>query len=333
MSKSKIRNDKTCLNCKFVVENKFCPNCGQENIETRQTFHHLFFHFFEDLTHYDNTFWRTIKNLLLKPAALSKEYVSGKRLSYLAPVRLYIFISFVTFLVIAMVPISATFALEKESQSSPNTTFNNPKALQKTDTLQDEKTKTINNVFFKDLLTVAQLDSIQKQAPASKKLSDTNYWLLKKLRIVAEQNTVNEIFEKFLSSFGHNLPKVLFIIMPLFAFFLWLFHNKKKWYYFDHGIFTLHYFSFLLLLFLILYLLNKCTAALPQTTVVVLIENVLNWIGIIWMVYYFFPAHHRFYGETRRKSFLKSSLLFLINFIIITFIISLFALYTLINLH
>ena len=85
-----LRKDKTCLNCRHVVENKFCPNCGQKNEDTRKTFHHLFVHFFEDLTHYENAFWRTIRNLLLKPASLTKEYLSGKRLSYLAPVRLYI---------------------------------------------------------------------------------------------------------------------------------------------------------------------------------------------------------------------------------------------------
>ena len=104
MSKKTYRKDKTCLNCKHVVENKFCPNCGQENTDTRKTFHHLFLHFFEDLTHYENAFWRTIKNLLFRPASLSKEYLSGKRLSYLAPVRLYIFISFVTFFLIAVFP-------------------------------------------------------------------------------------------------------------------------------------------------------------------------------------------------------------------------------------
>ena len=99
-----IRKDKTCLNCNYVVEKRFCPNCGQENTDTRKTFSHLFVHFFEDLTHYENAFWKTIKNLILRPSALTKEYLSGKRLSYLAPVRLYIFISFVTFLLIAVFP-------------------------------------------------------------------------------------------------------------------------------------------------------------------------------------------------------------------------------------
>ena len=57
MSKSTVRIDKTCLNCNHVVEHRFCSNCGQENIETRKSFHHLFVHFFEDLTHYENAFW------------------------------------------------------------------------------------------------------------------------------------------------------------------------------------------------------------------------------------------------------------------------------------
>jgi hypothetical protein len=40
--------------------------------------------------------------------------------------------------------------------------------------------------------------------------------------------------------------KSIIYLSSYFAFSL-DFHNKKKWWYFDHGIFTLHYFSFLLL--------------------------------------------------------------------------------------
>ena len=104
MSHNKLRTDKTCLNCNHVVDQRFCPNCGQENIDTRKTFYQLFVHFFEDLTHYENSFWKTIRNLIFKPASLTKEYLSGKRMSYLAPIRLYIFISFVTFFVMSIVP-------------------------------------------------------------------------------------------------------------------------------------------------------------------------------------------------------------------------------------
>nr|WP_315179830.1 DUF3667 domain-containing protein [uncultured Flavobacterium sp.] len=337
MSKSKIRNDKTCLNCRYVVENRFCPNCGQENTDTRKTFHHLFVHFFEDLTHYENAFWRTIKNLLFKPSALTKEYLSGKRLSYLAPVRLYIFISFITFLLIAIFPSEINSSEKTTGKEAIFTTKN--KSFQNTISKNDsvKKSKTASNEedelinFGYD--SVEQLDSIQKHAPESEKLSDFSYWMNKKIQIVKENNTQSEIIEKFISSFTHNLPKVLFVFMPIFAFFLWLFHNKKRWYYFDHGIFTLHYFSFLLLLFLLLFLINKGLTPFSELGLVTFIQVITNFVGIGWMVYYFFPAHHRFYGETRFISFLKSSLLFFINFILIIIILSIFAIYTFINLH
>ncbi|WP_338648165.1 DUF3667 domain-containing protein [Flavobacterium sp. KS-LB2] len=338
MSKSKIRNDKTCLNCRYVVENRFCPNCGQENTDTRKTFHHLFIHFFEDLTHYENAFWRTIKNLLFKPSALTKEYLSGKRLSYLAPVRLYIFISFITFLLIAIFPNTINSnenALKKEPKVTTKNKFLQNTIITKNDSVIENQTNSKDdiNILSFGYESVEQLDSIQKHAPESEKLSDFNYWMNRKIQIVKKNNTQSEIIEKFISSFTHNLPKVLFVFMPIFAFFLWLFHSKKRWYYFDHGIFTLHYFSFLLLLFLLLFLINKGLSPFAALGIVSFIQIVINVIGTAWMIYYFFPAHHRFYGETRLISFIKSSLLFFINFILIIIILSIFAIYTFINLH
>jgi hypothetical protein len=120
--------------------------------------------------------------------------------------------------------------------------------------------------------------------------------------------------------------------MPFFAFNLWVFHNKKRWYYFDHGIFTLHYFSFLLLLFLLLFLTNKVLSLFQESSILSFLSGAINFLGFGWMVYYFYPAHHRFYRETRLVSFLKSSFLFLINFMIVIILLTTFAFYTFINL-
>lgn len=329
MSHSPIRKDKTCLNCRHVVEQKFCPNCGQENTDSRKTFHHLFIHFFEDLTHYENAFWKTIKNLLFKPATLTKEYLSGRRLSYLAPVRLYIFISFITFLLIALFPNKVT---EKLTESEKAITTNIEKAKAEELSYKDKsylKSKTIDKSYFK-LKTMKQIDSIQKYGKEDEKLSEFQYWLYEKVVHVTENNTKKQIIEKFIESFVHNIPKILFIIMPFFAFFLWLFHDKKKWYYFDHGIFTLHYFSFLLLIFLILFIIEKIFGFLGPLS---FISDIITFVGVIWMSYYFYPAHHRFYGESRIVSFVKSVVLFFINFFFILFLLTFYILYTFINLH
>ena len=318
MSKNPIRKDKTCLNCNHVVEKNFCPNCGQENIETRKTFHQLFVHFFEDLTHYENAFWKTIRNLILKPASLTKEYLSGKRMSYLAPFRLYIFISFATFFFIAVIPNNSDIIVINHENDAVVTSGTNLDSLSAT-----------YGVFG----SVKELDSIQKYGSTQDRYPESVFGIVRKIVQVGETNSVEELQTEFLESFKRNFPKVLFIYMPIFAFVLWIFQSKKRWYYFDHGIFTLHYFSFLLLSFLILYLASFVLSLFGENIMTVLTARFLNFVCIIWMLYYFFPAHHRFYEETRLMSCFKGILLFFINSVLISLLLIAYVCYTLINIH
>ncbi len=366
MSKNKLRVDKTCLNCRYVVENRFCPNCGQENIDTRKSFHHLFIHFFEDLTHYENAFWRTIKNLILHPAALTKEYLSGKRMSYLAPVRLYIFISFVTFFMFSIFSSGKTERyIEKQREKSEkmkdslnaknDTVYKEQLELiklvksgmikkQSADSIQkfivEAKQKEINTenedgfmTFENSYTNVAQLDSIQKTAKPDEKRNALLFWLERKIQVIKDKykGRNDELKEKFIETVIHNIPKALFLYMPIFAFLLWLFHNKRKWYYFDHGIFTLHYFSFLLLQVLIIYLVGHFLSLL-KSPIFEIISNGLTFLSTIWMIYYFFPAHHRFYGGKRRTSVFLGSMLFFLNIIFMLLFLTAFITYSLISI-
>ncbi len=78
---------------------RYCQQCGQENIEPRQTVWHLVTHFFSDITHFDGKFFTTVKDLFAKPGFLSREYINGRRMSYLDPIRMYIFTSAIFFIV------------------------------------------------------------------------------------------------------------------------------------------------------------------------------------------------------------------------------------------
>ena len=376
MSKNKLRLDKTCLNCNYVVENKFCPNCGQENTETRKTFHHLFIHFFEDLTHYENSFWKTIKNLMFKPGALTVEYLSGKRLSYLAPIRLYIFVSFITFFLVTILPKNKEDEFIKFNQSNSDEKHLddelNKKEVVKIDFLLQSKKDSLkladeiadveklrrigilkdkvadsmivyykesrklqvknkkNETLQPDYSSIAQMDSIEKVNP--NKISDIEYWFSKRAIILNNKYSDQEIGQKLLESISHNFPKTLFIYMPLFAFLLWIFHNKKRWFYFDHGIFTLHYFSFLLLTSLLLTL-NNFFFSFFDSKIISILKNIINVVIFGWMIYYFFPAHKRFYQETRLISFFKSSFLFFINIILATIVLTLLVFYSLVSIN
>jgi Protein of unknown function (DUF3667) len=369
--KNPLRKDKTCLNCNYVVENRFCPNCGQENTDTRKTFHHLFIHFFEDLTHYENAFWKTIKNLILKPASLTEEYLSGKRLSYLAPVRLYIFISFITFFLLSLLPSdikeelksedvkteetqtktssAGLIKIEEEKNKEDVTDDVSPQELKlkslleegklsqkEYDTLVSYTRKSIDNqgafsfgtVKYK---SIKELDSIQKFG--KNKLHPISYWLAKKLMKVTQNKSSDEIIPLFFESFKHNIPKALFIYMPLFAFLLWLFHDKKKWYYFDHGIFTLHYFSFMLLIILIAKLLIEFIYLFGENSFIETIDNLINLVIPLWFIYYFYKANKVFYQESKVTSFIKSSFLLFLNSILMFFVLLIFIIYSFITIH
>lgn len=369
--KSPLREDKTCLNCNHVVAGRFCPNCGQENTESRKTFHHLFIHFFEDLTHYENAFWKTIKNLLLRPASLTKEYLSGKRLSYLAPVRLYIFISFVTFFLISLLPSNIAEEIKADqAKTKPKITktagglvkitnntstfnadtlklspqglklkslFKEGKLTQKEfDTLltytQKSEDKQVNFSFGGQIFkSLHEMDSIQKYG--KKKLHPVSYWFARKLMKVTQNKDNEEIIPAFIESFKRNIPKALFIYMPLFAFLLWLFYDKKKWYYFDHGIFTLHYFSFMLLIILISTFLIQFIYLFGENGVTETIDISLNLIIPFWFIYYFYRASKNFYQGTRITSFIKSSLLLFLNTILMFFVLMFFIIYSFITIH
>ncbi len=99
MSHQKERQEKNCLTCNAELAGRFCQVCGQENVETKESFWSLATHFVYDLTHFDGKFLSTLKYLLFRPGFLSQEYLRGKRTSYLHPIRMYVFTSAIFFLI------------------------------------------------------------------------------------------------------------------------------------------------------------------------------------------------------------------------------------------
>ncbi|WP_288244761.1 DUF3667 domain-containing protein [uncultured Chryseobacterium sp.] len=346
MSHGKVRDEKSCLNCGHVVEERFCPHCGQENIQPKQPFYYLFTHFIEDFTHYDGQFWKTIKYLLVRPGKLTKEYLAGKRQSYVAPVKLYIFISFITFFLPSLLS-SSEEEQEKNNVYTLNTTEREKASKERVAKILDSINKENKNMLIpksaindlkvtevngNDIETDAlgetkdgklmilgaknmkQFDSLYAKRTDDRSSFDFMRPIAKKIFHLQEQGlNKQQIFAKFTDTVVHTLPKALFIYLPIFAFFLWLFHNKKKWWFFDNGIFTLHYFSFLLLGILILIFLSDLMSLLPDYSIFNILNSLVYTAAIGYMLVYFFIAHHRVYENSRSISVIKGISLFIIN--------------------
>ncbi|WP_185156489.1 DUF3667 domain-containing protein [Chryseobacterium sp. Tr-659] len=369
MSHGKIRENKTCLNCGHQVEERFCAHCGQENIERRQPFYFLFTHFVEDFTHYDGQFWGTLKNLIFKPGKLTNTYLEGKRQQFVPPVKLYIFVSFITFFMFALFPmININFSDKKDAGNHNTKSFLDKIKVAETqkilDSIKAEKNHSKeDSAAIKKLNTLlsdsAKINDLQETFEMDKKIdADINFGgyrtrksydsataknpsvlnfiqtpLAHKFFELKENGiTKAEIFKNLTEKSFHNLPKALFIYLPLFAFFLWIFHSKKKWWYFDHGIFTLHYFSFLLLTILFIFLLTKLAGLTSIGFISIFLYLIIISLSI-YSIGYFFIAHRRVYHSHGLVSIIIGITLLTINFIAFMFLVIGLALVSFLMIH
>ncbi|MDX2359204.1 MAG: DUF3667 domain-containing protein [Crocinitomicaceae bacterium] len=95
MSKSR-RKSIECFNCnnKLKVAHNYCPTCGQENHNKQASIGTLANDFASDYVGFDNKLFRSIFPLLTNPGAITKEYLKGKRVRFIKPIRMFLFLSF-----------------------------------------------------------------------------------------------------------------------------------------------------------------------------------------------------------------------------------------------
>ena len=115
MSVNKIKAE-TCLNCETHLrpEDNYCPNCGQKNTTHIIPLKHILLETFEDFFHFDTKLWNTIKTTFAHPGKITGDYLEGKRARYVPPVKFYIFISFIFFLLLGKL---SDHAIEESKKS------------------------------------------------------------------------------------------------------------------------------------------------------------------------------------------------------------------------
>ena len=91
-------NITSCKNCDkdYEVGFEFCPHCGQKTNEDL-TVGILFYNTISNYFSFDARFFKSFIPLMFKPGILAKRFIEGKRLLYLHPAQMYLFISVVFF--------------------------------------------------------------------------------------------------------------------------------------------------------------------------------------------------------------------------------------------
>lgn len=339
------RKEKDCLNCSTIVQGRYCHQCGQANILPHQNFWSLTRHFIYDVMHFDGKFFESLKHLLFRPGHVAKQYVRGKRASYLDPIRMYLFTSAIFFL--------AFFGLNKiefnEKRDSGDIRLTRAQRFEYAAVL-NQKAKTGNtDSTFRQQLTYL-LDTtfhIDFKADSSKKITDSTFpvqysdrnYLMVARKIRASPSKFSEdnwlqrnlhdkwsaymkkygdderlVAASFLDSVVHRLPYVLFLSLPFFALILKLLYiRRKNFFYSDHAVFTLYHYIFSFILLLIYFFVDE-------------LEDwsgfgFLNFIATLLIIaggIHLLVAMKRFYGQSNGKTFGKFVMLNLLGFIVIS---------------
>lgn len=81
----------TCKNCNNSFSGKYCNQCGEKVYSEKDK---SVFHFFEEglhfITHFEGTFFNTLKKIFTRPGQLSVDYCNGKRKTYFKPLSLFL---------------------------------------------------------------------------------------------------------------------------------------------------------------------------------------------------------------------------------------------------
>jgi hypothetical protein len=307
-----------CLNCGSPLLDSFCHHCGQKDIPQRQTLGELWTNFISSFWSYEGKFFLTTKYLITRPGFLAIEYNKGKRESFYHPARMYVFISFVFFLIFFSFTNTDKEVSEKEKKKSLDKVASELKKA-KTDSLlkaidQDTLAKQIrskkdsigsnqkksNGINFNfdevEYSSIKQYDSIQSTKPIKEK----DGWVKKVIMSRAiELNTrykdnINQFGKDFTKAFFENFSKVLFYLLPIFALLLKLLYIRKDYFYSEHLVFSIYYYNFF-------YLAGSLQILVQQVPQMEWVGNVIG----LWILLYLLFAMKRMYKQGWGKTIVK----------------------------
>jgi len=89
-----------CQNCGTELAGPHCAQCGQAAVDYRRSFRHVIVDVLDSFLNWDSKFFATIGLLIVKPWRLTNEFLAGKRVRYLHPLRLYLLASILFFFAI-----------------------------------------------------------------------------------------------------------------------------------------------------------------------------------------------------------------------------------------
>ena len=198
-----------CLNCGETLLGDYCWRCGQQMVDLHRPVRQIVSDFFDDVLDLDTRLLRSIRPLLLRPGLLTREYLAGRRASYAPPLRLFLLATLLFVGLTALLP--ARGKIEVAVVQDPN----------KAAPFEGGGTRILLPERFPwggDSAMAQRLQRANEKAKANPR--------------------------EFVRALVANMPRVFFLLLPIFALLVKLFYWRQDRFYVDHLIFALHFHAF-----------------------------------------------------------------------------------------
>ncbi|HEX4618103.1 MAG TPA: DUF3667 domain-containing protein [Steroidobacteraceae bacterium] len=298
---------------------------------------HSLWHFLhaatEDLTHADSRLWATLRALLFKPGFLTREFLDGRRARYLPPVRLYLVLSVIFFLALA-----ATGHTPGETTLTPESRAG----------IQEARQAVAQARAAGAPLVVIGVPGASGAAPAAsarppsaaptttysalegdpqqcKQIHYDGRWksTIEPLLYRSCVQTTRDRGRSLVESFMHNLPRAMFVFLPLLAAVMMLLYWHPRRYYVEHLLFCLHNHAFA---FLVVLLAGLLAALLPSAA------TLIGWITALYIAWYLYRSMRVMYRQGRLRTVAKLGFLSFVYLVAGSLMLAATALYAFVTL-
>ncbi|MGV8928937.1 MAG: DUF3667 domain-containing protein [Brevundimonas sp.] len=276
-----------CANCETPLEGTYCHVCGQLAEDFHKSVWKLTVEAVESLLHLDGRLFQTMPALFRRPGALTRDYLEGKRAYQVQPFRMFL----VILLVVIFAGHWATTTNARRAEASGETTHNTVNIVgpggsvgdsaaraqaraeiaADTDMTEAEKTAALAAIdgdwarFGRAIgenaasgAGAAADDQIEVTSRVANEaqLSSIQHWAQTRLDAVRDDP---ERFALILEIWGH---RVAILALPVSALMLTvLFAFNRRYFVFDHLVFSMHSLSFQMLLLTVIFLVSMVIGA------------------------------------------------------------------------
>jgi len=215
-----------CINCQtsLAQDAKFCHACGQQTGNTKLSGWELVVDFLSNSFNFDTKMGRTLADLFIKPGEITLQYNSGNRARYVGPIQMYLFVSFLFF----VLPSAG-------DEDEPTVTV--------TKTVVPEEPDTTQAFMHENEALTSLLQTMNDSA----KGSDSNLNMESLSPSEARMDYAADMFESFFA----NMSWVMFLLMPIFALLLWLMLRKNSPLFLESLIYSIHFHTFVFIILIL----------------------------------------------------------------------------------